>query len=154
MKTVITYLIIVLVALFYGLVVALQNLPAGLEALQVGIICAISGGVGGCTYCLRGVYLNACVHKSWDQDWRPWYFIRPIVSVICGGVSYLFLKAGLLILESGINPDASELGFYAFAFIAGLNVDKFITKIEDISQATWGIEKSRMSNKGTNKSSK
>jgi len=35
------------------------------------------------------------------------------------------------------------LGFLALAFIAGLNVDKFITKIEDIAQATWGIEKSR-----------
>jgi hypothetical protein len=66
-----------------------------------------------------------------------------------GGVSYLFLKAGLLILESGTNPDSSDLGFYALAFIAGLNVDKFISKIEDIAQAVWGIEKSRSSSGAT-----
>jgi hypothetical protein len=35
------------------------------------------------------------------------------------------------------------LGFYVLAFIAGLNVDKFLSKIEEIAQTTWGIEKSR-----------
>ncbi len=75
----------------------------------------------------------------------PWYYIRPIVSVTCGGVSYLFLRAGLLILESGTRADSSDIGFYALAFIAGLNVDKFISKIEEVAQAVWGIEKSRTS---------
>jgi len=65
--------------------------------------------------------------------------------VVCGGVSYLFLRAGLLVLESSTRPNSSELGFYALSFIAGLNVDKFISKIEDIAQAVWGIEKSRTS---------
>jgi len=55
----------------------------------------------------------------------------------------MFLKAGLLILESGQKENASEIGFYALAFIAGLNVDKFLAKIEDVAQAVWGIEKSR-----------
>jgi hypothetical protein len=64
---------------------------------------------------------------------------------VCGGISWLFLKAGLLILEATPSTDASDLGFYALAFIAGLNVDKFISKVEDIAQAAWGIEKSRAS---------
>lgn len=64
---------------------------------------------------------------------------------MCGAVSYLFLKAGLLILEAGMNPDASELGYYALAFVAGLNVDKFLSKVEDVALAVWGIEKSRTS---------
>jgi hypothetical protein len=67
----------------------------------------------------------------------------------CGGISFLFLKAGLLLLESNQNADSTDLGFYALAFVAGLNVDKFITKIEDIAQATWGIEKSRTANESS-----
>jgi len=106
----------------------------------------ISGGFGGCVYCLRGVYLNACVHKRWDPDWQPWYYIRPFVSMICGAASYLFLRAGLLVLDSTQKQGASDLGFLSLAFIAGMNVDKFIAKIEDIAQATWGIEKSRAAN--------
>lgn len=77
------------------------------------------------------------------QLYKSWYFVRPIVSVICGAVSYLFLKAGLLILEAKKESDATNFGFFALAFIAGMNVDKFISKIEDLAQATWGIEKSR-----------
>ncbi len=103
------------------------------------------GGLGGIVYCLRGVYLNACVKKTWDKEWHPWYYIRPLVSLVCGGISYLFLKAGLLVLESNQSVDSSNLGFLALAFIAGLNVDKFISKIEDVAQAAWGIEKSRAS---------
>ena len=65
--------------------------------------------------------------------------------MVCGGVSCLFLKAGLLVLESAQKEPSTDLGFYALAFVAGLNVDKFIAKIEDIAQAVWGIEKSRVS---------
>jgi Kef-type K+ transport system membrane component KefB len=68
-----------------------------------------------------------------------------ITSVIAGAFSYLFLKAGLLVLESSSKSDASEIGFFALAFIAGLNVDKFVAKIEEVAKAVWGIDKSRAS---------
>ncbi len=51
-------------------------LPANLHVVAGSVL---FGGLGGCTYCLRGVYLNACVLKSWDKAWLPWYFIRPFV---------------------------------------------------------------------------
>jgi hypothetical protein len=124
------------------------NFPEWLKKYSLICLCIIMGGFGGVTYCLRGVYLNACVKKTWDKEWYPWYYIRPIVSLICGGISYLFLKAGLLILEAQQNLEATNLGFLALAFIAGLNVDKFISKIEDVAQATWGIEKSRTAKDG------
>lgn len=146
MKLIIFYLLTTLIGLAAFIASNLLGLlPDKLEALRIGLMCAAIGGVGGCVYCLRGVYINACVRKQWDDEWKPWYFIRPIVSIVCGGVSYLFLRAGLLILESSAHPDSSELGFYALAFIAGLNVDKFIGKIEDIAQVAWGIEKTRAS---------
>ncbi len=130
-------LIVATVALFSG------TLPVWVTQNQLVFICCLSGGFGGIIYCLRGVYLNYSVRKQWDKIWYPWYIIRPFVSILTGGVSFLFLKAGLLVLESESNSNSSHLGFYALAFIAGLNVDKFISKIEDIAQATWGIEKSR-----------
>ena len=146
MKRIIAYLLIVGIGLaILVLVSVLGSIPRVLVPLQVAITCAAIGGMGGCVYCLRGVYMNACVYKRWDDDWQPWYYIRPMVSIVCGGVSYLFLRAGLLVLEAGQRHDATDLGFYALAFIAGLNVDKFLAKIEDIAQATWGIEPSRTS---------
>src|SRR5262249_54600438 len=113
--------------------------------LRVGLTCAAVGGLGGCMYCLRGGFLNYSVGRRWGNEWMAWYLLRPIVSAGSGAIRYVFLRAGLLILESGTKQDASEVGFYALAFIAGLNVDKFISKLEDIAQAVWGIEKSRAS---------
>lgn len=118
-------------------------MPSWWTASDLVISWSLVGGLGGATYCLRGVYLNASVRKQWDEDWKPWYYIRPAVSHISGAASYIFLRAGLLLLEATPGEKTTNLGFLALAFIAGLNVDKFIAKVEDIAQATWGIEKSR-----------
>lgn len=145
MKRIIFYLIFLLAVIFGIACLMLQGLfPSWLTTLHIPIACALAGGVGGITYCLRGVYLNACVRKQWDDVWQPWYYIRPIVSTICGAISFVFLKAGLLVLDATQKVDANLLGFYALAFIAGFNVDKFVAKLEDIAHATWGIEKSRV----------
>lgn len=114
-----------------------------LEPIRIGLACCCTAGIGGVLYCLRAVYVNRCVRNHWNAQWHWWYFLRPMTSFICGGASYLFLKAGLLVLESKTQGDASEIGFYALAFIAGLNVDKFVAKIEGVAHAVWGIEKSR-----------
>jgi len=151
MKKVFTYcaLILIIYCVFI-LLVNFGNIIIPNEYIRLSIYCGISGGVGGITYCLRAIYLNACVFKRWDETWLPWYFIRPIVSFICGIVSFLFLKAGLIVLEARQEVSASNLAFYALAFIAGLNVDRFIEKVEELAQAAWGIRKSRTSEKGDN----
>lgn len=139
------YLVCILVADVGALVFLSLDKQQLLDPIRVALTCVAAGGMGGCLYCLRAVYLNACVRKNWDVNWHIWYFLRPLCSAISGGASYLFLKAGLLVLESGAKVDSSDLGFYALAFIAGLNVDKFVKKLEDIAEAVWGIEKSRTS---------
>lgn len=146
MKSLITAILYLLACLScelylgYQIITAKASLPTGADLL---IECMLVAGLGGVLYCLRGVYLSYCVKKVWTNQWLVWYFIRPIVSVLCGGVSFLFLKAGLLVLEAKKESESSNLGFLAFAFIAGLNVDKFIVKIEDLAKAAWAVEKSK-----------
>ena len=126
-------------------------MPSWWNAMGLILLCGLMGGLGGVVYCFRGIYLNASVRKAWDDSWQPWYYIRPLVSHLCGAISFVFLKAGLLLLEAEPKAQTTDLGFLALAFIAGLNVDKFITKIEDVAQATWGIEKSRTAKEGKKK---
>ncbi|ENF4162310.1 hypothetical protein RS795_004742 [Escherichia coli] len=59
-----------------------------------------------------------------------------------GYVIWLFLKAGLVVLDASQNGNGGDYGYLAFAFFAGLNVDKFIGKIEDVGMTLFGIEKS------------
>ncbi|XLZ71471.1 hypothetical protein ABT364_05745 [Massilia sp. SR12] len=127
----------------YLVLALLGHIGEPLEPIRIGLACCCTAGIGGVLYCLRAVYINRCVKNQWSSQWNWWYILRPMTSFICGGASYLFLKAGLLVLESKTEGQASEIGFYALAFIAGLNVDKFVAKIEGVAHAVWGIEKSR-----------
>lgn len=104
---------------------------------------ALMGLLGGILYCLRGIYKNRSVNKCWDENWHVWYYLRPFTSAISGFISYVILNAGLLTLDAV--QGETEFGFYAFAFIAGYNVDKFLQKLEDIAKTIWGIDKSRSS---------
>ena len=110
--------------------------------------CTFVGITGGILYCLRAVYLNKCVQKQWDKDWEVWYYLRPVTSGISGFISYIFRKAGLLVLEADMKPDAIAYGYLAIAFIAGYNVDNFMKKLESIASSVWGITKSHASGDG------
>jgi uncharacterized BrkB/YihY/UPF0761 family membrane protein len=103
------------------------------------------GLIGGVMYCLRAVYLNKCVKKIWDKEWETWYYLRPITSAISGFVSFVFLKAGLLVLDTATKAEYISYGYLAIAFIAGYNVDNFMKKLEEVASTIWGIKQSRAS---------
>jgi hypothetical protein len=144
MKSVIAYLLVILVMIAIAFVcIEAYGLPAVFLTLDLPIRCAIIAVLGGVLYCLRSVYLNRCVHDRWTKSWEIWYYLRPLASLICGVVAYVFLKAGLVVLDASQDSEAGNYGYYAFAFFAGLNVDKFVAKIEEIGKSLFGIEKTR-----------
>lgn len=146
MKKIILYLLIWLLATMLILVLHhVWLMPEWYVQNLLLIKCSLLGTVGGILYCLRGVYLNKCVRKSWDTDWEVWYYLRPITSTISGLVSCIFLKAGLLVLDAEPRTDAFVFGYLAVAFIAGYNVDNFLKKLESVACEIWGIGKSRAS---------
>ena len=146
MILVIGYLIAFAAALGYLWTVELRGLlPIWFAEYKLAYTCVLIGGFGGVIYCLRAVYLNRSIRDTWDSRWLAWYFLRPIVSCLVGGVAVVFLKAGLLILDAEQATSASSAGFLALAFIAGLNVDRFLIRIEEIARSTWGIRPSRTS---------
>lgn len=107
MTLIIVYLLIWIIVATAELVASfLHLLPAAIEPIRIAVGCCAVAAIGGSLYCIRAVYLNKCVHKRWDAEWHVWYFLRPIASCICGGASFLFLKAGLLILESNTQSNA------------------------------------------------
>ncbi|MDF1690621.1 MAG: hypothetical protein P1U35_13540 [Cycloclasticus sp.] len=152
MKKVITFQVFILIACGYiWLQKPLGNYPEWLLSYELALNCILIAAVAGSLYCLRAVYLNKCVRKSWDEEWETWYYLRPLTSAISGLAAYIFLKAGLVVLEASQESDAANYGYLAFSFIAGLNVDKFVVKIEEIAKSTFGIEKSRSANDSENR---
>ena len=112
---------------------------------QLVFQCGIAGGIGGALYCLRGLYLNVSVKDQWDGRWALWYVARPLASVVMGVMAYIFIQAGLLVLEATDKETSSQIGYLAVAFLAGLNVDNFIKKFESIAESTFGVGRSRAS---------
>lgn len=128
--------------LMYFYFITKKSLP---EELEVWVTCICVGGIGGTLYCLRGAYYNACVKGDWNEKWAPWYYLRPITSAVSGAVACLFLKAGLILLESNQDSDSNFYAFYVLAFVAGYNVDNFLKRIEEVAKTTFSIEHSRSS---------
>ena len=152
MKKVITFQVFILAICILGWIQkTIGNYPEWLIEAELAINCILVAAIAGSLYCIRAVYLNKCVRNSWDENWETWYYLRPITSAISGLASYIFLKAGLVVLEASQSSDPGNYGYLAFAFIAGLNVDKFVVKIEEIAKATFGIEKSRTAKESTDK---
>lgn len=140
----IIFQIIVIIAISCCWIIGKQGgYPNFLLPHNMAINSILIATLGGNLYCLRAIYVNKCVKGQWDINWELWYYLRPVTSAISGLVSYIFLKAGLIALEAEQSSDAGYFGYLAFAFIAGLNVDKFVAKLEDVAKSIFGIEKSR-----------
>jgi hypothetical protein len=137
-----TVLTVGLGALIWYLGVA--QLPEWVIPARAVLFSIALGSLGSAAYCLRAVYLNRGVHKRWSPDWMPWYYLRPVVGAIFGGVSYVVLKAGLLLLDAEEGAQDLNYGFLALAFIAGFNVDRFVKRMEEAAKATFGIDVSRV----------
>ena len=105
------------------------------------------GFLGGVIYCIRGIYIQYCAKKEWDNRWILWHIVRPFVSLVAGGMSLVFIKAGLLIFTTTANEIDRTYTVYALAFLAGLNVDNFMRKIESVFNEILGIENSNLTKK-------
>jgi uncharacterized membrane protein YhdT len=146
MKKIISYLILwLIVAIFLSVWQHFIELPTWYIENLLWVQCTLIGLIGGVMYCLRGAYIHKCVKKDWDTEREMWYYIRPITSLISGFVSFIFLKAGLLVLDASPKVDHLSYGYLAIAFIAGYNVDNFMKKLEEVAASVWGIKKSKAS---------
>ncbi|PKZ68122.1 hypothetical protein CYJ96_10055 [Moraxella osloensis] len=145
MKKVIFYeifLLICLIIFFYCF--NTYRFPTWVVNLKLSIQCVMMSMLGGLLYCIRAIYINKCVKNNWNKDWHLWYYLRPIASMIVGFLAYMFLKAGLLVLDASENHSSGDYGYFIIAFLAGLNVDKFMIRLEEVGKSMFGIEPSRM----------
>ncbi len=122
--------------------IPLGVLPEWLQSYLVAIQCMLIAALAGVLYCLRAIYVNYGVNMAWNSYWNVWYLLRPVASAISGLVAYIFLKAGVIILEADTADGANSYGYFAFAFIAGYNVDNFLRRIEGVAKSTFSVEPS------------
>ena len=120
-----------------------------LSATELALRCCIVGTLGCCLYCLRSLYIHGAVESDWDSKWLSWHLLRPFAASISSLSALVLLKAGLILLNSETSTDEKTTlwGYYFLAFVAGLNIEKFLSKIEEIGETVFGVKASRMNGK-------
>jgi len=144
-KVIFFNLLLILILIVFWALGPLGKYSEWTNEYLLSIQCILTACLAGCLYGIRAIYINYCVHDNWVKRWEVWYYLRPFASAISGFAAYIFLKAGLVVLEANQDLNSGDYGFLVFAFIAGLNVDNFVKKIEEIAKSTFGIEQSRVS---------
>ncbi|WP_225854532.1 hypothetical protein [Aeromonas salmonicida] len=125
------YLVVLLaVPVTYYYFLNTTGLPLWLSKFKLLNECILFGLIGGCIYCLRGIYINHCVQKQWCGSWALWYLLRPLVSTVMGGISYFVLMSGLMAIGISGSIKSPDHFFYLAAFFAGLRVDSFLKHFE------------------------
>ncbi|GGI76429.1 hypothetical protein GCM10007978_12510 [Shewanella hanedai] len=137
-------LFLLLIPFAYYVTASQEGLPQWVKFNQLLVECVLFGLLGGTTYCLRAVYLNRCVRNQWVPRWVMWYLLRPVVSMIMGGITYFIINIGLITLgSSGIGN--TNYVFFVLAFFAGLNVDGFLKRFESQISKSTGVKVSNQS---------
>ncbi len=79
------------------------------------------GGIGGIIGALYALWWHVSDQQDFDRQYMMWYLVQPIMGVVLGGIVYLLLTAGFLVLQiSPSDPNAgTRLLPYLLAVLAG-----------------------------------
>jgi hypothetical protein len=79
------------------------------------------GGIGGIIGALYALWWHVSDQQDFDRQYVMWYLVQPIMGVVLGGIVYLLLAAGFLVLQ--ITPSDPNAGArllpYLLAVLAG-----------------------------------
>lgn len=94
------------------------------------------GGIGGVTSALWSLYH----HISVDRDYNPvenlWYYSQPVLGMVLGGIVFLIVGAGFLVVQVDLNTQDAALGARllpaAIAAVAGFRQNMVLDLVERI----------------------
>jgi len=83
----------------------------------------IWGGIGGVVGALYSLWWHISDQQDFDRNYLTWYLVQPLLGLVLGGIVYLLLAGGFLLLQVNLqDPDAStaaRLIPYLTAVLAG-----------------------------------
>ncbi len=103
---------------------------------------ACSGGLGACAYSIFG-YTYHLGKDDFDLNFCCWFMLRPILGIIFGIFSFLFVAGGLMTL-SGVpastelfTPPQTVMFYCALAFLAGYSEHSFSAQLKELGEALF-----------------
>jgi len=134
-RIILVYQLLFLVLLVVGFVAVgrLNDIFTGKGTPLDNFIWAVlTGGVGGVTGALYGLW----VHVSRDQDYEPqfalWYYSNPLIGLLLGGLVHILLLAGMLTAAGGQSVAPSPYAVWVLAFAVGFQQNLALSLLNSV----------------------
>jgi hypothetical protein len=96
-----------------------------------------TGAIGGTTIVYWGL-IQHTIALDFDDQYKYWYVLKPILGAITGVMTVIVLKAGLFTFQGSANVTTQgELALYIFAFLAGFSERFFIQLVDRVLTALF-----------------
>ncbi len=94
----------------------------------------IWGGIGGVVGALYTLWWHISETQNFDRNYMMWYMVQPLMGLVLGGVMFLILTGGFLILNVDISSDKASTGArllpYLTAVLAGFRQNFIYEQLE------------------------
>lgn len=92
------------------------------------------GGIGGVTSALWSLYYHISIQRDYDPVENLWYYSQPVLGMVLGGIVFLIMGAGFLVVQVDLAGQDAALGARllpaAIAVIAGFRQTVVLDLIE------------------------
>ncbi len=68
------------------------------------------GGIGGAVGALYSLWWHVADRQDFDRQYVMWYIVQPIMGMVLGGIIYLAIAAGFLVLQAVPPSDPTSVG--------------------------------------------
>lgn len=94
------------------------------------------GGIGGATSAMWSLYYHISVQRDYEPIENLWYYTQPLIGMVLGGIVFLIMGAGFLVVETTPTVGAGSMGARlvpaVIAVIAGFRQTVVLDLIERI----------------------
>ncbi len=122
---------------FSAWVAYLLGVPIDSERLNWAVLFLSTlawGGIGGVTSALWSLYYHISIQRDYDPVENLWYYSQPVLGMVLGGIVFLIMGAGFLVVQVDLAGQDAALGARllpaAIAVIAGFRQTVVLDLIE------------------------
>lgn len=139
--------------LFFALLFLLQHYVRHVETMRpflfvlIVMAMAVSGGLGGCLYNLRGISKHSA-NNDYSEHYNITYYLRPVEGAICGVIVFFLVLGGALSFTvangnplGGLFQPLGLLPYIAVALLAGYASTEFMAKMKDLAGSLFAVRR-------------
>lgn len=92
------------------------------------------GGIGGVVGALYALWWHISEKQNFDRNYMMWYLVQPLMGLVLGGITFLILTSGFLVLQVDLSDDKASTGArllpYLTAVLAGFRQNFIYEQLE------------------------